>query len=332
LSTAATALAPGPFGGAQGGPLTAQGTILGTLQYMAPEQIEGEDADARTDIFAFGAVLYEMLTGRKAFEGKSQASLLGAILKDQPPAVSQIQPIAPLALDYLLRTCLATDPGDRFQSAHDLLLQLRWIAEGGSAAAVPLPVVSRRRSREWFAWAIAAGLAVMHLGETPAPAEPFVFTIAAAENSTLVTPPPFAISPDGRQIVFLASGSQGVPMLWVRPLATLAARALPGTERARGPFWSPESRYVGFFADGKLKRVDVSGGSPTELCDAPNSRQALPLVGARSAPGVDADHRRPQLAGDGGEMIEPRILRPGRAVLCNPLRGFLGRTRNRSVG
>ena len=137
MGTAATALAPGPFGGTQAGPLTAQGTILGTLQYMAPEQIEGEAADARTDIFAFGAVLYEMLTGRKAFEGKSQASLLGAILKDQPPAVSQIQPIAPLALDYLVRTCLAKDPGDRFQSAHDLLSQLRWIAEGGSAPRPP---------------------------------------------------------------------------------------------------------------------------------------------------------------------------------------------------
>ena len=121
LGTAATALATGPFGGTQGGPLTAQGTILGTLQYMA-------------------------------FEGKSQASLLGAILKDQPPPISTVQPVSPPALDYLVRTCLATDPGDRFQSAHDLLLQLRWIAEGGSA--VPPPVVSQRRSREWFAWAI----------------------------------------------------------------------------------------------------------------------------------------------------------------------------------
>jgi eukaryotic-like serine/threonine-protein kinase len=335
LGTAATALAPGAFGGAQGGPLTAQGTILGTLQYMAPEQIEGGEADARTDIFAFGVVLYEMLTGRKAFEGKSQASLLGAILKDQPPAVSQIQPIAPLALDYLVRTCLAKDPGDRFQSAHDLLLQLRWIADGGSAAAVPPPVVSRRRSREWFAWTIAAvlgaiavGLAVTHLRETPAPTEPFVLTIAAADTSTLVTPPQFAISPDGRQIVFVASGSQGVPMLWVRPFITLAARPLPGTEGATQPFWSPDNHYVGFFADGKLKKVDVSGGSPISLCDstgligggtwsrnnvivfAPSFASPLNKVdaaGGMSTPvttlGEDSSHRYPSFLPDGQHVL-----------------------------
>ena len=336
LGTAATALAPGPFGGTQAGPLTAQGTILGTLQYMAPEQIEGEEADARTDIFAFGAVLYQMLTGRKAFEGKSQARLLGAILKDQPPPISTVQPVSPPALDYLVRTCLAKDPGDRFQSAHDLVLQLRWIAEGGSA--VPPPVVSRRRSREWFAWAtaavlgaIAVGLAVMYLRATPAPADPMQFTIAAAENSRLVTPPQFAISPDGRQIVFAASGSQGVPMLWVRPLATLAARALPGTERAIAPFWSPESRYVGFFANGKLQRVDVDvrGGSPTTLCEAPavgasggswnrnnvivfTYSNASPLhkvdaAGGISTPvttlGKDSGHRFPSFLPDGQHVL-----------------------------
>ena len=128
--------------------MTAQGTILGTLQYMAPEQVEGEDADARTDIFAFGVVVYEMLTGRKAFAGKTQASLLGAILKDEPPPVSAGQTMTPPALDYLIRTCLAKDPEARFQTAHDVWLQLRWIAEGGSAVGVPAPVVSRRRSRE----------------------------------------------------------------------------------------------------------------------------------------------------------------------------------------
>jgi Tol biopolymer transport system component/predicted Ser/Thr protein kinase len=264
--------------------VTAQGTILGTFQYMSPEQIEGEEVDARSDVFAFGAVLYEMLTGRKAFAGKSQASMLGAILKDEPPPVSHGQPMTPPALDYLVRTCLAKDPDARFQTAHDVWLQLRWIAEGGSAVGVPAPIASKRRSRERLAWAAAAvlgaialgagALAVVHLRERAAPADPVQFTIAAEENSTLVTPAEFSISPDGRQVVFLAassgaSSSQGRPMLWVRPFATLAARALPGTEGAiwASTFWSPDGRYIGFAAAGKLKKVDVSGGPPTTLCD-----------------------------------------------------------------
>jgi len=263
-------------------PLTAQGSIVGTLQYMAPEQIEGESADARTDLFAFGAVLYEMLTGNKAFTGKSQASLLGAILKEDPPPVSRTQPLTPPALDYLVRTCLAKDPGDRFQTAHDVWLQLQWIAEGGSAAGVPAPVVSRRRSRERLAWiaaavlgatTISAGvLAVARLRAKPA--DPVQFTIAPEENSTLGDPAygvRFAISPDGRQLVFVAS-SKGVPMLWLRPLGALVAHALPGTERAMFPFWSPDSRYVGFGADGKLKKVDVTGGPAIALCDTGDFR------------------------------------------------------------
>ena len=228
--------------------ITAQGTILGTFQYMAPEQIEGQEADARTDIFAFGAVLYEMLTGRKAFAGRSQASLLSAILKDEPPPVGNAQPMTPPPLDYLVRTCLAKDPDARFQTAHDVGLQLRWIAEGGSAAGVPAPVASRRRSRERVAWATAAvlaaialgagALAVVHLREQPAPLDPVQFTIAAEENSAFRTPAEFSISPDGRQVAFLASPSLSGPsrqtsMLWLRPLAALTARALPGTEGGR---------------------------------------------------------------------------------------------------
>jgi Tol biopolymer transport system component/predicted Ser/Thr protein kinase len=262
--------------------MTAHGTILGTFQYMAPEQIEGEDVDARSDIFAFGAVLYEMLTGQKAFSGRSQASLLGAILKDEAPRVSVAQPMTPPALDYLVRTCLAKDPDARFQTAHDVALQLRWIGEGGSAAGIPAPVASKRRTRERLAWAVAAGLgvvalgagalAVIHLRERPAPADPVQFSIAAEQNSAFVLPAEFAISPDGRQILFQAASSgssagQSGAMLWVRPLATLTARALPGTEGAAwaSAFWSPDGRYIGFAATGKLKKVDVSGGPPITL-------------------------------------------------------------------
>jgi serine/threonine protein kinase len=129
-------------------PLTARGTILGTFQYMAPEQLEGAEADARTDLFAFGAVLYEMITGRPAFAGKTPASLVGAILKEEPPPVSQIQAVAPPSLDHLVRTCLAKDPDARYQTAHDVKLQLAWIAQGGSAAGLAAPVAARRRTRE----------------------------------------------------------------------------------------------------------------------------------------------------------------------------------------
>ena len=143
---------------------------------MAPEQIEGGDADARTDIFAFGVLLYEILTGRRAFDGKSQASLLSAILKDDPPSVSTLQPLASPALDFLVRTCLAKDPDTLFQTARDVLLYLQWIAQGGSAAGIPAPIVSSRKRRERAIWVVAAialaagtGGIVWWLGRSPAP-------------------------------------------------------------------------------------------------------------------------------------------------------------------
>src|SRR6267154_1209529 len=137
-------------------PLTAQGTIIGTLQYMAPEQLEGKEADARTDIFAFGAVVYEMATGKRAFEGKSQASVISAIMSSDPSPMSSLQPMTPPALDRVVKTCLAKEPDKRFQTAHDVRLQLQWITEGGSAAGLSSPVVARRKSRERLAWAVAA--------------------------------------------------------------------------------------------------------------------------------------------------------------------------------
>jgi len=265
-------------------PLTAQGTILGTFQYMSPEQIEGDATDARSDIFAFGALLYEMLTGRKAFTGKSQASLLGAILKDDPPAVSQAQPLVPPVLDHVVRTCLAKDPDARFQTAHDLLLQLKWIA-GGSGSGVAAPAVNqvadwRRGAR--LGWILAAALGVVCLGtatmtvihvrEAPPVAAPIQFTISSPENSLFGgQAPQFAVSPDGRHVVFVAS-LQNSGVLWIRTLATLAARPLPGTESPSYPFWSADSRFIGFFAGGKLKKVPVSGGPPVPLTDAPNGR------------------------------------------------------------
>jgi eukaryotic-like serine/threonine-protein kinase len=281
--------------------LTAQGTILGTFQYMAPEQIEGVDADARTDIFAFGAVLFEMLTGRPAFEGKTRAQLLGAILKDEPPPVSTILDarLKPsrsnvTALDRIVATCLAKDPDDRWQSARDLLRELTWAsAVGPPDGGLHVPDSGDRTWRPASAgpalWAIvgalvialaaSGALALRHLRETPSVAEPLQFTIPAPENSQFGGPlgggsgvaTQLAVSPDGRHVMFVAR-KDGTYGLWLRPIASLSARQLPGTEDASFPFWSPDSRYVAFFAGGKLKKAQISGGPPVILCDAAQGR------------------------------------------------------------
>ena len=266
-----------PFGAAQGGPLTGQGTILGTLQYMAPEQLEGKDAEARTDIFAFGAVVYEMLTGKRAFEGKSQASLISAIMSADPPPIASLQPLAPALLDHVVKRCLAKDPDERWQSASDVKLQLVWVAESGPVTAAA-PVV-HKSSRERIAWTVA-GLALVVLvgaGTTlltrRAPSaqeiEPSEFVILPPEKASFGSDvESYAISPDGRRLVFVASGADGTSVLWVRPLDSLTARPLAGTDEARGPFWSPDGRYIGFFARGKLKTIDVAGGPAQTLADA----------------------------------------------------------------
>src|SRR5271154_6491561 len=142
-------------GPSAGQPLTAQGMVLGTFQYMSPEQLEGKDAASRSDIFALGAVLYEMASGRPAFTGKSQASIVASILASDPQPISAVQPMSPHALDRVVTTCMAKDPDERWQTAHDVKLQLRWISEGGSQAGVPAPVAARRRLSQNLAWTVA---------------------------------------------------------------------------------------------------------------------------------------------------------------------------------
>ncbi len=263
--------------------LTQKGTILGTFQYMAPEQLEGGEADARSDIFAFGAVLYEMATGRKAFEGKSQASVIGSILKDQPPAVSSLAPMTPPALDRVVATCLAKDPEDRIQTAHDVRLQLQWIAEGGSQAGVPAPVVARRRSRERLAWTVAAvalvavgGLGALLLLAPKKAERAFRSALPPPEGTSFWlesnTPGPAVVSPDGRMVAFTAADGNGKFQLYVRSLDATEARSLSGTDGAQYPFWSPESRSLGFFTAGKLKTIEVGGGAPLTLCTAPEGK------------------------------------------------------------
>ncbi len=249
--------------------LTQEGTILGTIQYMAPEQLEGKEIDARTDVFALGAMLYEMATGRKAFAASSRASLITAIMSAEPAPVSSVQPTSPPVLDRLIQSCLSKDPNERVQTAHDVMLQLRWIAEG-SQVGLPAPGVTRRKSRERIAWAIAAvatGLAVwLGFSREATVSAPRVWrtTILLPEKISLKNA---VISPDGSRVVFSGTDSTGKTQLWVRPLDSDSATRLSGTDGGLLPFWSPDGKYIGFFADKKLKRVEASGGAPLSLYD-----------------------------------------------------------------
>jgi len=268
-------------------PLTAEGTILGTFQYMAPEQLEGGEADARSDLWALGCVLYEMATGKRAFEGKSQASLITSIMGSQPAPLSQLAPLSPPGLERLVHACLAKDPADRLQSAHDIRMQLAWLAEGGSQAGVAAPVAARRVSRERIAWSLVAALAVAagalmlpRMSPKGVTSELLRFSVLPPPGASFMTAStagsPMAanlvISPDGRLLAVVASDSGGVDRLWIRPLASLESKALPGTEGAYLPFWSPDGRALAFFANNKLNRIDLAGGSPQAICDAPAGR------------------------------------------------------------
>ena len=256
--------------------LTEEGAVLGTVQYMAPEQLEGRPADARSDLFAFGAVLYEMLTGRRAFAGESPSKIIAAVLDAAPPSLLQAQPLTPPALEHAVMTCLAKNPDDRWQSAADVRRQLEWISSevkaGGGQGTAPASS-DRIRSRR-LAAVVAGILAIGALGvlawlvwQRRAPQS------APGETRLEISTPPttqpwsIAISPDGLAVAFVAElGDQ--PTLWVRSLNAVEARPLRGTEGATDPFWSPDSRSIGFFANGKLKRIDLTGGDPQTLTDA----------------------------------------------------------------
>jgi serine/threonine protein kinase len=264
-------------------PITQQGTLVGTFQYMSPEQVEGKEADARSDVFALGAVLYEMATGKRAFEGKSAISVASAILEREPEPISKLQPLTPPALEQVVKGCLAKDPEERFQTAHDVKLQLKWIAEGGSSAVgLAPPVAARRRlsQRATWAWAAISTLAAVLLAvgfvlRAPQPAPVLRVSLSLPpgihlddQNSSL------AFSPDGRKLAFTALGTDGKQQLWLRSLDSLTAQPLTGTQDATYPFWSPDGRYIGFFAEHKLKKIDASGGTVQTICDASEGRGA----------------------------------------------------------
>src|SRR5277367_5625198 len=261
-------------------PLTQKGSIVGTFQYIAPEVLQGAEADARSDLFSFGCVLYEMITGRRAFEGKSQLSVFTSILEKEPEPISASQPLAPPILERVVRACLAKDPADRFQSAHDVAMDLRWITDSESAdpekAAVPF-------NKSWVAglaalaltfialagfagyrWAKSSEQTVSLHAEIPPPDKFSLDTTGDAGGMPV-------LSPQGDKIAFVAHSGE-TKLLWVRSLSSDAAQSLDGTAGAAHPFWSPDGRSIGFFAGGKVMRIAATGGPVATIADAPNSR------------------------------------------------------------
>lgn len=276
LSAAMTMTSPSP----QQSPVTQQGSLVGTVQYMSPEQIQGLEADSRSDIFAFGTVLYEIATGKRAFDGKSQIKVASAILEDDPPPVSASQKTIPAAFDRLVRTCLAKNPDDRFQSARDVKLELLWAAQTAKEKAAGS---ERSRSGARVAWIMAVALAgltlaaALYFRQNVQPIPVLRTTILPPGKSEFVTTPPDSgvpvLSPDGSRLAFVARDGKGLLTLHVRLMNSIVATQLSGTEGAIHPFWSPDSRNIGFFStDGRLKRIEASGGPVQDLAPADRGR------------------------------------------------------------
>ncbi len=255
--------------------LTGEGTIVGTVQYMAPEQLEGKEADARADIFGLGEVTYEMATGKPAFSGKSRASLIAAILTAEPQPMAALQPLTPPALERVVKKCLAKDPDGRWQCASDLASELNWIIEGASQVTEGGRVSAGHKRWDRAGWLLAAaffllmmtaGAAWWQASNRRAPAMYFHTSVPFPAND-------LALSLDGRMLAIVAYSPQANNyVLWTYEVGGRRTSALDGTQGASYPFWSPDGKFIGFFADGKLKKIEVAGGQPQVLCDAPNGR------------------------------------------------------------
>ena len=260
-------------------PLTQRGTVVGTFPYMSPEQVEGKGVDARSDIFSFGSVLYEMVTGQRAFAGKSHLSVASAILEKQPEPISTLQPLTPPTLDRAIRVCLAKDPDDRWQTTRDLLRELKWISGADSQVGVQTPLASRRKVRERLAWSVAALLAIalaavsfLYFRENPPSlAAPVRFQIPPPEHTTLGAM--VSLSPDGRKLAFLAGGR-----LWVHFLESGESRDLATTD-IHEPFWSPDGRFIGYVFQRQLKKIEATGAPPRTVTELAPFLSPFPTVG-----------------------------------------------------
>ena len=312
-------------------PLTAEGSIIGTLQYMAPEQLEGKDADARTDIFAFGAVVYEMVTGKKAFEGKSQVSLMAAILEHEPRPMTEAQEMTPRALDHVVRTCLAKDPEGRWQSALDLMREVKWVA--GSDSEDRQESVSQSKLQSKLTWVaaivimgIVAGVAGWVLKpEAPGAVIRLSHVLPADQLLTRGIRGPLAIAPDGSRMAYVANRQ-----IYVRAMESLDSTPIPGTEEApTNLFFSPDGQWIGYWSgiDGQLKKIPVTGGVPVSLSDIANPF-GPPIWGTddnivfgqrEGVTQVSANGGTPELlierGGEGNNLGNPQILPDGRSVV-----------------
>jgi Tol biopolymer transport system component len=283
-------------------PLTSQGLVVGTVPYMAPEQIEGREADARTDVFAFGAVLHEMLTGARAFTASTVASLAGAILRDEPLPPSRLVPGVPPALDHVVRRCLAKDPDERWASAHDLLIELTWIREGGSGVSAPIaPSRVKRERRVWtlvvLAVVLGATAAIAWLMRAPAgvPRVPARFVLAPPAKTTWLPWGIPSVSPDGQHVVMTATEADGRVTLWTRRIDGVVFRRIEGVTNVPDarPIWSPDSRWIVFAEGQTLKRAEAGGGPPQVICQlerpeefggAAMNRDGIVLLGSTKGP------------------------------------------------
>jgi hypothetical protein len=265
---------------------TAPGMVMGTVGYMAPEQVRAEEVDQRADIFAFGAILYELLSGRRAFAGGTAVEVLNAILKEEPPGIAESGRAVPASLERVMRHCLEKDPAARFQSISDVAFYLDALAAGSGAtstsqANTPLVPTTARHSRERLAWVTAVVLlvafiaalvwgALLYFQRAPQDTRVYRTSLLPPAGTELLrqgAAARFALSPDGKRLVF-ATGLGDCSQLWLRSLDESAAKPLAGTEGGRAPFWSPDGRFVAFFAQDKLKKIAVSGGPPLNLADA----------------------------------------------------------------
>ncbi len=338
-------------------PVTEPGMLLGTMGYMAPEQVRGQPADHRSDIFAFGAILYEMLSGQRAFRGATAADTISAILDKDPTDLPLAERHIPPALERVVDRCLEKSPAARFQSTHDLAFALDGLSShsesGVAVGALPAPKAKRR---EPLAWALVGVLALVIVAggawrfiQPAAVSESIRFPVSSTPDAIInggANTASLAVSPDGRRIVFAATRrAGGSPLLWMRSLDSLEARALLGTEHSgtAGPFWSPDSRFIGFFADGKLKKIDISGGAPQTLCDSPNSAggtwnrdgvivfgsistglSRVSAAGGQPTPAITLDrgrqetsHRYPFFLPDGRRFVY--LVQPGNALVVGSL-------------